>query len=262
MADEIQVCPVCGEPRESVVEFPRPDGTGTFQKRVPVQCRCERETGAAAEEEERRRQFQHRMETRNDKYRLSGGGYDAGTFAADDRREPKLSDTCRRYVERWEEMRAENMGILFYGPVGTGKSFYACAIANALLERCVPALVTNFPRLLNLLQSSRERQEIIDALRKYEMLVIDDLGVERDSPYAMEQVFDIIDERARSRKPLVVTTNLTMEELTKPATMQAKRVYDRILELCPITMKMTGESRRAGNAQRRREQARRLLLDE
>ena len=156
-------------------------------------------------------------------------------------------------------MKADNLGILFYGSVGTGKSFYACAIANALLEKCVPAVVTNFPRLLNILQGIRDRQNYIDHLQTYSLLVIDDLGVERDSPYAAEQVFNVIDARARSGLPLIVTTNLTIEELKKPPTMQFARIYDRVLELCPITIKMTGESRRMGNAEARRGKARELL---
>ena len=151
------------------------------------------------------------------------------------------------------------MGILFYGSVGTGKSFYACCIVNALLEKRIPAIVTNFPRLLNVLQGARERQAYIDHLQQFRLLVIDDLGVERDSSYAAETVYNVIDARARSGLPLICTTNLTMDELKKPPSMQFARIYDRVLELCPITIKMTGESRRAGNAEARRAKARELL---
>ena len=149
--------------------------------------------------------------------------------------------------------------MLLYGTVGTGKSFLACAIVNALLERRVPATVTNFPRLLNLLQSISDRQGIIDHLQHYELLVIDDLGVERDSTYAAEQVFGVIDARARAELPLIITTNMTLDELKKPPSMQYARIYDRVLEMCPVRLKMVGPSRRAGNAEVRQAKARELF---
>lgn len=49
-----------------------------------------------------------------------------------------------RYVEQWQTMRTENIGLLFWGGVGTGKSFLAGCIANALMEQEVPVLITNF----------------------------------------------------------------------------------------------------------------------
>lgn len=85
------------------------------------------------------------------------------------------------------------------------------------------------------------------------------MGVERDSPCAAEQVFSVVDVRSRSGLPLIVTTNLTMKELETPASMQYARVYDRVLELRPVRFGMTKASRRAGNAERRKEAARKLL---
>ena len=183
------------------------------------------------------------------------------TFAQDDRRNPDVTDVCLRYVQNWKEMKAENIGILFYGDVGTGKSFLACAIANALLGRLVSVSVTNFPRLLNAIQGTfdEERQRRIDSLQRYSLLVIDDLGVERDTAFSVEQVYNVIDTRARSGKPVIITTNLSMKDLQNPPSLAYKRIYDRVLEMCPIRLKMVGESRRAGNANERRDLARRLL---
>lgn len=115
--------------------------------------------------------------------------------------------------------------------------------------------------MLNLLQTAKNRQALIDHLNTYELLVIDDLGVERDSPFAAEQVFSVIDARARARRPLIVTTNLTMDDLRSPGSMQYARIYDRVLEMCPIAIKMTGESRRVSGIERRKALARELLRD-
>lgn len=258
MENGIRMCGKCRTPKQARVQLPKPDG-GMATHVAPITCACEGKELARQEARFQREQFDFHMEALREKYDITDRAYRGLTFEKDDRREPKLSDTCRRYVEQWPEMKHDNIGMLFYGTVGTGKSFYACAVANALLERCVSAAVTNFPRLLNLLQSSRERQTCIDHLQRYQLLVIDDLGVERDSPYAAEQVFNVIDARARSGLPLIVTTNLTMDELKDPPSMQYARIYDRVLELCPVIIKMTGESRRIGNAAQRKAKAREIL---
>ena len=54
-------------------------------------------------------------------------------------------DKARAYVENWKEAYKNNTGLLLFGDVGTGKSFFAGCIANALLDRDVPVLMTNFP---------------------------------------------------------------------------------------------------------------------
>ncbi len=64
------------------------------------------------------------------------------------------------------------------------------------------------------------------------MLVIDDLGVEHSTKYAMEQMFTVIDSRYRSKNPLIVTTNLKLEEIKNPPGLAHARIYDRILERC------------------------------
>lgn len=228
-------------------------------KRLTVPCECRKaainEKYAAIEHD----RFAERMELlRRDG--ITDPGYLRLTFDSDDRRNPVISDTCKKYVDNWAEMYEKNVGILFYGSVGTGKSFLACCIANALLERLTPVCVTNFPRILDRLQSFDEKKrDFVDKMQRYALLVIDDLGVERDTSYVAEQIYNVVDTRARAGKPTIITTNLTVDELEKPSSMEYKRIYDRVLEMCPIQLKMDGESRRVGNADERRQFARQVM---
>lgn len=252
-------CGVCHERKLMDVTVSEDIRPGGFM-RVKRLCLCERTKAEADEKERKEREFQTHME----KLRRDGitdPAYLKYTFDQDDRRNEDVSDVCRRYVENWSEMKAKNIGILFYGDVGTGKSFLACCIANALLRKLVSVSVTNFPRILNTLQGSfdDERQKRIDRLQRYSLLVIDDLGVERDTAYSVEQVYNVVDTRARSGKPLIVTTNLSMKDLQNPPSLAHKRIYDRVLEMCPIRLKLVGESRRVSNANDRRDAARRIL---
>ena len=105
--------------------------------------------------------------------------------------------------------------------------------------------MTNFGSIVNNLQESFQgRQKYIDELAEnYNLLIIDDLGAERQSEFMKEQIFNVIDSRYRSGKPMIVTTNLTAEQLKKPEDVASGRIYDRILERCH-PLKIDGESMR------------------
>ena len=166
---------------------------------------------------------------------------------------------AHRYVEQWQTMRAEKLGLFLWGGVGTGKSFLAGCIANALIEQEVPVHMTNFARILNELNSSFSgRNEVVDKLCCYPLLVIDDFGMERGTEYALEQVYNIADSRYRSQKPLIVTTNLTLDEIRHPQDTAHARIYDRLLEMC-IPISCIGVSLRKENAQEKLERLKLLI---
>ncbi len=146
-------------------------------------------------------------------------------------------------------MQKENMGLLFWGKVGTGKSYLAGCIANALMEKEIPVCMTNFTAILHTLENSFVgRNEYIDRLCRYPLLIIDDLGKERGTEYSLEQVYDIIDSRYRSRKPLIVTTNYTYDMIKNPQDTAHARIYDRLREMCVAVM-FDGENLRDKIAQ-------------
>ena len=81
---------------------------------------------------------------------------------------------------------------------------------------------------------SGDRNANINSFNSFPLLIIDDLGVERNSEFAREQVFHIIDSRYRSQLPMIVTTNLTLKELKDPGDLARARIYDRVLERCAV----------------------------
>ena len=169
---------------------------------------------------------------------------------------------AHNYVSNWEEMKANASGLLIWGDVGTGKSFFAGCIANALLEKGVPVLMTNFSRILNTLTGMHfeDRNQFINSLNRYSLLIIDDLGIERNSDFALEQVFNVIDSRYRSKKPLIITTNLTLSELNNAADIAHKRIYDRILERC-VPIRINNRNIRQDNATANLKKTKKILLD-
>ena len=138
--------------------------------------------------------------------------------------------------------------IILYA-VGTGKSFLAGCIANALLEQEIEVRMNNFAEVLNDLSANfSEKNTYIKNLCRVPLLILDDFGMERGTEYGLEQIYAVIDGRYRSGKPLIVTTNLTLQELKNPQDIAHARIYDRLLEMC-VPVQFKGESFRKRTAQ-------------
>ena len=214
---------------------------------MPVMCSCrkaELDAEQAADRKRRREEFTAGLR----RTCFADTDEDAVTarFDCDDRRNAKLSDAMQRYADQWDEMREQNIGLLLYGPVGTGKSFYAACIANALIDRekPVPVLMTSLARIINTVSGMFEgKQDYIDKIVRYPLLILDDIGTERSTEYALEQVYSVIDARYRTGRPLIVTTNTPIEKIKAPETLAQQRIYSRLLQMCqPI--KVDGTDRR------------------
>ena len=91
-------------------------------------------------------------------------------------------------------------------------------------------------------------------------LILDDFGMERGTEYGLEQVFNVIDSRYRSGKPLIVTTNLTLDDLRNPEDTAHSRIYDRLLSMC-VPVRFTGENFRQETAQRKMKSMKKLIAD-
>ncbi len=176
-------------------------------------------------------------------------------FEKDNGKVPQL-EQARRYVSNWEAMQRENMGLMLWGQPGNGKTFAAACIANALIEQegfFVPSVrMTTFGIILNKLPGlpAQDKEAYIQSLVSCDLLILDDFGMERRTDYAREQVFNIIDGRYLSQRPLIITTNLSLEDLKHPADMVERRIYDRVREMC-IPVCFQGESLRQQMAKER-----------
>lgn len=165
---------------------------------------------------------------------------------------------ARRYVERFDLMYQKCQGMLFYGPPGTGKSYLAAAIANELMEMQKSIIMTSFVKILD---KTAESESLVDSLNQADLLIIDDLGAERETSYALERVYNVIDSRYRANKPMLLTTNLGVDELKNSDNIQYRRVYDRILEIC-YPVEFTGPSWRRKEAGTRYNEMLKLLEED
>lgn len=253
MQDGLLYCGRCNTPKQSRQSFMGHNIT------VGCLCRC------ATEARDREAATRRKQEMADKVMRLRSSGvpdqeFRNARFSLDDGQSPGPMGVLQRYAEQWDEMFSQNQGLLLWGGVGTGKSFGAACIANALIERSIPVYMTNLARVLNDLTNfqSVDRNQYIADLMKYPLLILDDFGMERKTEFANEQVFNVIDERYRSGKPLIVTTNIPLVSLKNPDSLEKSRIYDRLSEMC-VPVEFGGRGRRQAIAATKMRQAAELL---
>ena len=249
--DGLIYCGVCGGKKQ----------TRLFGS-VIVRCNC------ACDEAEykKMREMQREREEADRKQRIrsvciQSQEYRGATFDSDDHANT-VTNYLLQYAKNFAEMAADNKGLLLYGGVGSGKSFGAACVANYLIDRGIAAMMTNFSAVLNALYAADDKNALISDFVSYPLLILDDFGMERQTEYALEQVFNVIDARKRTGKPLIVTTNLSLGAIDSPTDMAHKRIYSRIREICCVAIDFGSIDRRKGIADRKFKESVHLLKGE
>ena len=233
--DGLLYCGKCNTPRSCRLALD--DG----ERIVPCACSCDHEAEAAAAEKARTERIDRLRERC-----LPLAEMRAARFESAD--ESKAVTIARRYVDAWEDVRNENIGLLFCGNTGSGKSFAALCICNALIDREIPARYISVPEaVLTMREGGEARQALEQYVVKTPLMVLDDFGAESGSDYSQSLVCQLIDLRSRSGKPLVVTTNFPLAMFQGKADELHARAADRIAGMC-VPVSVTGESRRARQA--------------
>lgn len=228
-------CKVCHERKDGdVMEF--------FGNKMilRVACKCDREI----EQQKKRREKQMEIE------RLKRTCFNSMrewsyTFENYQGEENQSLMIAKNFVEDYEKMKKENIGLLFYGSVGSGKTYLACSIANSLIEQYqISVKIRNFAQIINELQKSSfdfDKNAYIESLVNTSVLILDDLGIERDTSYAKEQVYNIVNSRYLKQKPTIFTTNLSYDTIQNcKDSVEYQRIYSRIIEMC-IPVMVAGE---------------------
>lgn len=237
--DGLLYCGKCRTPKQ----FFMPEEMHRFIENRRGWCMCACQTAKEQErEEEERRQKLLRLAEENRRIGIPDLIYRKMCFENDDSPDSLLSRSARRYAESFTPA-TEQKGLLFMGGVGTGKTFLACCIANRVIDRGMTAIVSTPAPLIRQISDYRQADDTLRRISETDLLVLDDMGTLRDSEYNNEKLFELIDTRYRSGKPMIVTTNLSADDFDT-ATLSARRIYDRIAERCRQVVMDTPSRRR------------------
>ena len=134
----------------------------------------------------------------------------------------KLHAEISKYLDNWKAMKQRGYGFYFWGNVGAGKTHTAIVLANELMEReMVEVLFLNIPEAITRVKKTfdseikTEDSRLFERMKEMELLVLDDVGVEKYSDWMADQMYQIIDHRWKNRKPMIFTSNLSLEDLGK-----------------------------------------------
>lgn len=226
----IHKCPICKEPIGTII-------TTWFGTRLyPRACRCRREALKAQRIRDKNLEKQIRlnqvisnslMNNKSRKFTLDNWDHSIAN--------ENLFKVAKNYIDKFTKMKEDNNGILLHGSAGNGKTYFSACIANALMEKLVPVICVGAIGLTERISQGKRNWgndgifTVLNTLENADLLIIDDLGTEEDTKWTRSMIYQIIEKRNSMNLPLIVTTNISLEELQS---RYDDRTYSRLLGMC------------------------------
>ncbi|HKM03298.1 MAG TPA: ATP-binding protein [Lachnospiraceae bacterium] len=148
-------------------------------------------------------------------------------------------DTCKNFVKNFN---SDYHNLFFYGTVGTGKSFLSGCIAKELIEKGNVVIYFSSTALFEVLskhtfdfKAKEELSHLLEDLYHCDLLIIDDLGTELTNAFVASQLFSCLNERHIRKNATIISTNLSLEELSD---RYSDRIFSRITshyEVCKLS---------------------------
>ena len=149
--------------------------------------------------------------------------------------------TCKAFAEL-SDYRVTPNSLMICGGYGTGKTHLTAAICNRVLERGMPALFDTFSGHLENLKAEYQggSQNYLEHLKTVPMLIIDDVGKEKQTEWSTAVMYNVINHRYVHYLPIVITSNFNEEQL---ADYFGGACYSRLKEMCALVV-TTGADKR------------------
>lgn len=219
-------------------------------------CKCQSQALEEQRELEQKKQRLMRFEKLK-QASLLGERYKNASFDSLDLNRPQdfidAVARCKKFCERWEDVKKEGLGIYLYGDVGTGKSLLTACIGNCLLSQMIPVLFTNFFEISKQIKKSFSdstitESDFVEKLATIDLLIIDDIGTEQmvkngERTWLQDKIYDVVNARYVNKKPTIFSSNESLVDLVENCGLMKKTV-DRIAAMSTAKIKLQGTSYR------------------
>lgn len=154
-------------------------------------------------------------------------------YTASNEGQKRALEFATQYAEQFGKSLETGRGAIFCGKPGTGKTHLSVGIALAVMERGGSALFTTVQRMVRRMKetfrkdSEESERDVIGMLVYPDLLIIDEIGVQFGSDFEKNLMFDILNERYEKRRPTLLLSNLTAQEVKA---FLGERIYDRMKE--------------------------------
>lgn len=193
-------------------------------------CKCA-DIKLAEESKQIRKNLRHkRMKQSFDYYSLINNSLENATLENYQPTSEELAQAkhdITTYIQEFDGKKS----LLLHGSYGTGKSHLSVSVTKKLMEQGKECLFLSLPKLLTKIQGTYgnnkgvTEEELLEVIQRVDLLVLDDLGAEHNTEWAVAKVFEIIDDRAG--KSTIYTTNLSSKELKQRFN---ERNFSRLME--------------------------------
>lgn len=251
----IEYCKVCGKPTQKIVNIPY---IGCYNKIVRIPCDCRKKELENQEKQDKFNKIQQRIEKLKTAS-LLGERYKnvcfENTALSINSSVQNAYSRCKKYCENHKQVIEHGWGVYIFGNIGVGKTHLTACMANCLVSKCVPVMVTNVFEIAQAIKrtfskrATSTEQQTIDNFGNIPILFIDDLGTEdyinsAKSEWLNSILSQIVNKRYNSKKPTVFSSNYSLNELISKRGMWEMTV-DRISEMTQgAVIKITGKSMR------------------
>lgn len=169
-------------------------------------------------------------------------------YQATSRQQQLALNISRQYANHFSERLENGGGLILQGKPGTGKTHLACAIANQVISNGASARFTTVMQLVRAIRATWKRDSeqsedaVLQAIIDYDLLIIDEVGVQYETDSEKLILFDVLNGRYENEKPTILLTNLVGQELNACI---GERNVDRIQEGGGTTISFIWESYRS-----------------